>query len=421
MSRRRRFKVRRGEPPESRGSAPTFAAHHRKSLPNFIGTLPAIGKAQPGAGVTGQVASGDGMSFRRAVLFAISLWLSAAVAAAQTPAAWQPPAPVPDGFDWIQLTSGEWLKGELIALYDGSLEFDSDELDKLTLDWEDIRQVRTGRIVQVRFRDRDEAVIGTLLVDGDSVRVRGGTEQPFARAALMSIAPGEPREANYWSGNATLGFNLRRGNSEQVEANTITSARRRTVGTRVGVDYVANYNVTDDLTVTNNQRVNASVDWFVTARLFVRPVVVEYYRDPFQNFAHRWTLGAAVGYQLVDTPRVSWEFNVGPAYQRTIFDSVAEGESDTESTAALWAGTTYTNELTGDIDYSLDYRFLLVKPDAGRYTHHLITGLSLDAVGPLDLDVSFVWDRVQNPRPESSGLVPKMDDYRFIFGLGFDF
>ena len=79
--------------------------------------------------------------------------------------------------------------------------------------------------------------------------------------------------------------------------------------------------MTDDLTVTNNQRLNAALDWFVTPRLFVRPVVVEYYRDPFQNFAHRWTIGAAVGYQLVDTSRVSWEFNVGPSYQRTIFEA----------------------------------------------------------------------------------------------------
>jgi hypothetical protein len=353
--------------------------------------------------------------------FVIALGLSAASAAAQTTQEWQPPPPMPDKFDWIQLTSGEWLKGELIALYDGSLEFDSDELDNLTLDWGDIRQVRTARVVQVRFRDREESVTGRLLVEDDTVRVLGDTEQQFTRATLMSIAPGEPREANYWSGNATFGFNLRRGNSEQVEANTIASAKRRTVGTRVALDYVANYNVTDDLTVTNNQRVNAGVDWFVTARLFVRPAVIEYYRDPFQNFAHRWTLGAAVGYQLVDTPRVSWEFNVGPAYQRTIFDSVAEGESDAESTAALWAGTTYTNELTSAIDYSLDYRFLLVKPEAGKYSHHFITGLSLDAVGPLDVDVSFVWDRVQEPRPESTGLVPKKDDYRLIFGVGFDF
>ena len=26
---------------------------------------------------------------------------------------WAPPPPPPDKFDWIQLTSGEWLKGEL--------------------------------------------------------------------------------------------------------------------------------------------------------------------------------------------------------------------------------------------------------------------------------------------------------------------
>jgi len=361
------------------------------------------------------------MRHRGTLLLVLALGLWVARPEARTTQEFQPPPPAADKFDWIQLTSGEWLKGELIAMYDGSLEFDSDELDNLTLDWDDIRQVRTGRVVQVRFRDRDDGVVGRLLVEGDNVRVVGDTEQPFTRATLMSIAPGEPREANYWSGNATFGFNLRRGNSEQVEANTIATARRRTVGTRVALDYVANYNLTDDLTITNNQRVNAGADWFVTGRLFVRPVVVEYYRDPFQNFAHRWTIGAAVGYQLVDTSRVSWEFNVGPAYQRTTFDSVAEGESDTESTAAVWAGTTYTNELTGDIDYSLDYRFLLLEPEAGRYTHHFLTGMSVDAVGPLDLDVSFVWDRVQEPRPAASGLVPQQNDYRLIFGVGFDF
>lgn len=352
---------------------------------------------------------------------AVAFSLLAAFAAGQTPQPFQPPPPAPDEFDWIQLTSGEWLKGELIVLYDGSLEFDSEELDDLTLDWDDVRQVRTARIVQVRFRDRAEPVTGRLLVDGDSVRVVGDTEQSFTRTTLLSIAAGEPRERNYWSGNVVLGFNLRRGNSEQVEANTVAGARRRTVNTRVGLDYVANYNVTDDLTVTNNQRANIGVDWFVTDRLFIRPVVAEYYRDPFQNFAHRATLGAAVGYQLVDTPRVSWEVNVGPAYQRTIFASVAEGESKTESTAALWAGTAYTNELTSDIDYLLDYRFLLVEPEAGKYTHHFITGLSLDAVGPFDVNVSFIWDRVQEPRPDSSGRIPKKNDYRMIFGIGFDF
>ena len=54
---------------------------------------------------------------------------------------WTPDGSRPIGFDWIQLTNGEWLKGDLKVLYNDSLEFDSDELDLLTFDWEDVHQV----------------------------------------------------------------------------------------------------------------------------------------------------------------------------------------------------------------------------------------------------------------------------------------
>lgn len=351
----------------------------------------------------------------------IAIVFSAWTAMAQTPQPpFQPPTPPQDKFDWIQLTSGEWLKGELIALYDDVLEFDSDKLDKLTLDWEDVRQVRTGRVVQVGVQNR-EPLIGRLVVDGNSIQVQGDTTQQVDRADLISIAPGEPKERSYWSGNTTIGFNLRKGNSEQVEANTLTNIRRRTTDSRLIFDYAGNYNITDDVVATNNQRVHAGVDWFITTRLFVRPIVVEYLHDPFQNLAERWTFGAALGYQLVDTKRISWEVNAGAAYQVTRFVSVVEGESGEEKTGALWAGTTYKNELTNDIDYTMDYRFLVVKPEAGRYTHHFLTSLSVDAFGPLDFDISFVWDRVQRPRSEESGIVPEKNDYRFIVGFGFDF
>ena len=356
----------------------------------------------------------------RKAVFAITMALSTPNAMAQTaPQVFQPPPPAPDKFDWIQLKSGEWLKGELIALYDDSLEFDSDELNDLRFDWEDVRQVRTGRVVQVRLKDR--ALAGRLVIDGNNLQVVGDTTQQAERAELISITPGERRELSFWSGNATLGFNLREGNSQQIEVNTIASARRRTVNTRIVLDYAANYNLTDDVTVADNQRVNGGLDWFATERFFVRPIFVEYLRDPFQNFDHRWTIGAALGYQLVDTSRISWEVNAGPAYQLTKFVSVTSGESNEEKTSALWAGTTYKNELTEDIDYTLDYRFLVVKPEAGRYTHHFLTGISVDSFGPLDFDFSFVWDRVQQPRADSSGVVPKKDDFRLILGLGFDF
>jgi len=358
---------------------------------------------------------------RRSALLVGAVLLVAGLASAQEPAQpWQPPVPPPDEFDWIQLTSGEWLKGELVALYDGSLEFDSDELDTLALDWDDVRVVRTARTVQVRFLGQPP-VTGRLFVDGDIVRLVGDEERQFDRADVLTIASGEPDELSYWSGAVSFGANLRRGNTEQVEVNIVARGLRRTVRSRVSLEYLGAYNVTNEVTTADNQRLGGDVDWFVSDRLFIRPLQLEYYKDPFQNVARRWTLGAAVGYQLVDTSRVDWTVAAGPSYQHTTFDSVTEGASRSEGTAAVAVGTSYTNELTGRIDYLFDYRFLVTKKAAGRYNHHLVTGFEIEGIGFLDLDVTLVWDRIQAPRPDETGEVPKKDDYRLIVGLGFDF
>ena len=59
-----------------------------------------------------------------------------------------------DQEEWIRLTSGEWLKGEFTSLRRDSVEFDSDELDELTLDWEDVAEVITTRPFTVVKADR---------------------------------------------------------------------------------------------------------------------------------------------------------------------------------------------------------------------------------------------------------------------------
>ena len=99
------------------------------------------------------------------------------------PQPFQPTPPPPDKFDWIQLTSDEWLKGEFIALYDDALEFDSEELEELTLGWEDVRVLRTARVVQVRFKDQTQ-VTGRVVIDASTVRVLGDTEQQFSSGVV---------------------------------------------------------------------------------------------------------------------------------------------------------------------------------------------------------------------------------------------
>jgi hypothetical protein len=78
----------------------------------------------------------DVCSLATAALLILACLLGAGTALAQEgDEPWQPQAPEgrPTDFDWIRLPSDEWLKGEIISMYDGVLEFDSDELGKLTL------------------------------------------------------------------------------------------------------------------------------------------------------------------------------------------------------------------------------------------------------------------------------------------------
>jgi len=333
---------------------------------------------------------------------------------------WQPPVPMPDKFDWVQLTSGEWLKGEIKVLYEDTMEFDSDKLDLLELDLEDIKSVRSAQTVSVKLTGGRSAV-GKLLLEGDSVKVLDQGTMEYERGDLISVTAGVPKERNYWSGKASLGANLRDGNTEQTEATGQLNIKRRTVDDRAVIDYIGNYTTTNDVQSANNHRASAVWDHFVSDRFFLRPASIEYYRDPFQNIAHRITPGAGVGYQIIDNSKTEWIVFAGPAYQWTRFAEVEPGERDLEETWALSAGTSFDHELTSDIDLTYDYRFQFTSEDAGRYNHHMIGGFSFDLTDALSMDVSLVWDRTEKPQPDADGNVPEKDDYRLVFGLGYDF
>jgi putative salt-induced outer membrane protein YdiY len=335
--------------------------------------------------------------------------------------AWTPPPPPPDEFDWIQLNSGEWLKGEFKVLYDDSVEFDSEELDLLRIDWSDIKQVRGADTFAVNIEGRDD-VVGRLEVNGDRVMiVAAGESQEFNRADVISIAQGVPKERNYWSGKFTLGLNISQGNSDRQDLNLALNAKRRTADSRFLTDYLGFYSKSDQVKTDDNHRLRSTYDIFRTRRFFWRPLLGEVFRDPFQNISYQLTVGAGAGYQLIDTSKTEWSIAAGPAFKYTKFETVEAGENDSESTPALWAGTNYDRELNSKMDLILGYNTIIGNQDSGGYTHHAIATLETELLSWLDFDTSFIWDHVQNPTRDSDGTVPDKNDYRFVIGLGMDF
>ena len=366
------------------------------------------------------VASRQRPAFGRIVALGAAVLLLAAVAPAQEKEHWQAIPPMPEKFDWIQLTTDEWLKGELIAMYKDSLEFDSARFDDVTFDFGDVRQIRSAKPLEIGLLG-GEVATGRLIIDGEKVLVIGDQTREFERSQVRSIASGEPTERSNWSGKVGAGANLRQGNSDQIETNLTVNVKRRTVRNRVELDYLGNYNVTEDVTVVDNSRASVGWDWFLGDRFFLSPVLAEYFRDPFGNIAHRETLGAGAGYQLIDNSKVDWQMTAGVAYQSTTFDDVAEGESDSAHTPTILFATIYDQKLSSSVEFKVNYRGFIVNEESGQYTHHFVTGFEFDLIGSLEFDVTVVWDRTQKPRPDSTGAVPLQDDYRLNFALSFDF
>ena len=336
---------------------------------------------------------------------------------------WQPKAPdgLPTDFDWIRLPSDEWLKGKILSMYDGKLEFDSDELGVHTWDFADIKELRSSRALQVGLSNR-APVTGRLILDGAEARVIADAgETTFTRAEILTIVVGAKREIDYWSGYANLGGTIRSGNSDQIDYTGRLGTVRRSVRDRTGIDYIGNITRIDDADTSNNHRVTLGWDRFLTKRLFLNLVGLEWYRDPFQNVANRWTVTAGLGYEIVDTPRTTWSVTAGPAWQSTDWKSVLAGEDDSASSVALRVGTRFDHEFTGSIDFYTLYNAFFTDEASGSYTHHFDMGLKIELTGDLNVNASWVWDYVQDPRALEDGSFPKKDDTRLVFGLGWSF
>ena len=176
----------------------------------------------------------------------------------------------------------------------------------------------------------------------------------------------------------------------------------------------------DGASTANSHRIPANFDIFLTERLFLTTPAFEYFTDEFQNIGSRITVGAALGYQIFENSVVVWEGAAGAAYQYTSFDSVASG-STTANDMALVASTSVEFDLPRGIEWDNSYKIQIVATDLDKTNHHAESILSFDIWGPLELDMSFIFDRVEGPVPNAAGDVPKSNDYRLTMGLGLDF
>jgi len=358
----------------------------------------------------------------------LSLTISALSYADDSMKKWTKPTPVfKQDFDWVKLTSDEWLKGDIISMYDEKLEFDSDELDVQTIDWEDVAELRSKQWQSIRMFNGTIAEGNIVIKDGDLTLTRMGVTTNYELANLLSIASSGKNERDLWDGYINLGINIRDGNTVQVDYTFSAGIQRRSASSRFKTDYVADYSryedqETEEVKVTaDSQRLTSSYDWFFNHRIYFRAADFEYTSDDFLNLDYRIHYGIALGYHIIDTSKISWDVNLGPSYQSTKYLDVQDTESDTAQSFGLTAGTEFTFEISSNIDFETAYNIQKVDEESGDTIHHFQTGLEIDIASDFDLDLTFYADHTSKPRPDSAGVTPEKNDYRLVVSFGYDF
>jgi hypothetical protein len=335
--------------------------------------------------------------------------------------AWKPPGVGHDGSYWVQLKSGEWLRGELKYIQNKEVEFDSDEMDQQTLKLKDVSKLYTAHRVFTQFVNQ-EPVYGMVVISNDLVMVNGPEPLSLHRDLLMGITPSGGRTGiRNWSGEFNLGFSLQSGNNSQITLSTSAELARRTPNTTLLIDYLGNYSQVNNVQSADNKRVNLSYDVRLNQDWFVRPIQFEYYQDTLANISYRLTGSMSAGYYIFDRTGLEWTVAAGPGYQYTLFSTVEADQPDSASTPAAVISSSFKQDITQRLTLKQTWQSIFTKEQAGQYTHHAVTTLEFEIKRHLNLDVSFVWDYLQNPQTRSDGAIPQKSDYYLTVGFGVRF
>ena len=339
-----------------------------------------------------------------------------------------------DSDDWLQFTTGEWVRGNLNSLRPKGIEtgfnveFYSKELDDLTFSWSDVAAVHSPKVRSYTFKDRTVVAGRAMIVRGQVIIETAEGIKTYPRTQLLAISKGPPRERTWWSTELSVGFSANAGNTNQGSLTTKWGLLRADGRTLTAFDYQGTVGYANGELNVNRHLGGVEVDLFLWDRVYLVPMVGQLLYDAFQNTKLRATPAAGVGVHIFDKKRqrknhinqFEWDLQSGPGYQFLRLFSTASGVANPQNDGFVMIRTYWKLEfLNDDVEFTIDWQSNLVYTGFGNTNHTGQSKLKVDITDVVNAQISFLFLRTREPLPTSDGTVPKKNDYQIVFSLGF--
>lgn len=337
-----------------------------------------------------------------------------------------------DTDDWIEINTGEWLRGDLRSLRPKglevglNLEFYSKNLDDLTFSWADIIGVHSPKTKSYTFKGKI-AVAGKAMITREEVII--DTEdgvKSYPRSDLLAISEGPPRERTWWSTRLSLGLSANAGNTNQGSLTTQWSLTRTDGHSLVGIKYQGTVAYADHEINVNRHLAEFDSAIFLWDRFYLIPIAGQLLYDAFQNIKMRATPGAGAGVHLFNKTRkrrhhanqFEWDLQSGLGYQYLGFISAPTGVANPQNDGFVVFRTYWKLEFLNDnLELTVDWRTNLVYTTFGSTNHTGTADFSVDITDRFAFELSFLFLRTREPEPRSDGTVPKQNDYQVVASI----
>ncbi len=315
--------------------------------------------------------------------------------------------------DEIQFKNGDRLSGTILSAGDGQLVIQTDVAGKITVNLDDVATFSSDQPITLHLEDGTRLNQPVAAGESGSIQVQEGTvqAQPIALEKIRHINPTEN-----WSGAIVVGGMLERGNSRTESLSVSIDAARRSENDRITVGAAYRFgrqedpDTGDDKTTTDNWFLSGQYDYFFNEKWYAY-ANTRIERDRVADLELRLTPGGGIGYQWLETPRTSFNTEVGLAWIYEDYEN-----ADSTDTFALRLAYELKHQLNDRVALFHGVEYFPSVEDIGDYLILADAGIRADLTDNMFGEFKLEVKHDSTPAPDASRT-----DLKYILGVGWRF
>lgn len=313
----------------------------------------------------------------------------------------------------VRLTNGDRLTGELIRMEKGVLILKTAYADKIKVKQEQVACIVTDKELPFVLKTGEVLIGRAICPETGTIKIVGkkvGESEALSAADLEAINPSPPPPPVTYKGIVTAGGSRTTGNTDTAAVNASGKFQARSKRHRFTLEAKYNYAESEDEMTARNYLGGLKYDFFVTEKVYSYAQAL-FERDDFQDINLRTTTGVGVGYQFLDSERVSLFSEAGVSYFNEDFE---EAEDDHFTTGRWSVGFDY-EVLMDRVKFFHFHEGYYSLEESDSYYIRSEQGFRLTIVRNFFANFQVDWRYNSQPAPGR-----EKSDTAYIFGLGYE-